>query len=145
MALVPSDMIRPRYLTDCCKAEVFFSLMHYNCSLPESFKKSFEACEQASSVSAQSRISLTYCSTTALERLQFCRSHDKLKPLQCSCLESPRDGGAWWTSVYGVTQNWTRLKRLSSSSSSMTNFAQIDGGCQIPGAKLSRLTEKLAE
>ena len=38
-------------------------------------------------------------------------------PLQCSCLENPRDGGAWWAAVYGVTQSWTRLKRLSSSSS----------------------------
>ena len=37
-------------------------------------------------------------------------------PLQCSCLENPRDGGAWWAVVHGVTQNLTRLKRLSSSS-----------------------------
>ena len=40
-------------------------------------------------------------------------------PLQCSCLENPRDGGAWWTAVYGVTQSRTRLKWLSSSSSSI--------------------------
>ena len=39
-------------------------------------------------------------------------------PLQCSCLENPRDGGAWWAAVYGVTQSWTRLRQLSSSSSS---------------------------
>ena len=39
-------------------------------------------------------------------------------PLQCSCLENPRDGGAWWAVVYGVAQSQTRLKRLSSSSSS---------------------------
>ena len=39
-------------------------------------------------------------------------------PLQGSCLESPRDGGAWWAAVCGVAQSWTRLKRLSSSSSS---------------------------
>ena len=39
-------------------------------------------------------------------------------PLQCSCLENPRDGGAWWAAVYGVAQGWT-LKRLSSSSSSI--------------------------
>ena len=37
-------------------------------------------------------------------------------PLQCSCLENPRDRGAWGTAVSGVTQSWTRLKRLSSSS-----------------------------
>ena len=40
-------------------------------------------------------------------------------PFQCSCLENPRDGGAWWAAVYGVTRSWTRLKRLSSSSSSV--------------------------
>ena len=33
-------------------------------------------------------------------------------PLQCSCLENPRDGGAWWAAVYGVAQSRTRLKRL---------------------------------
>ena len=38
-------------------------------------------------------------------------------PLQCSCQENPRDGGAWWAAIYGVAQSWTRLKRLSSSSS----------------------------
>ena len=36
-------------------------------------------------------------------------------PLLCSCLESPRDGGAWRAAVYGVTQSRTRLKRLSSN------------------------------
>ena len=39
-------------------------------------------------------------------------------PVQCSCLENPRDRGASWTAVYGVAQSRTRLKRLSSSSSS---------------------------
>jgi len=38
-------------------------------------------------------------------------------PLQCSCLENPRDRGAWWAAVYGVAQSQTRLKGLSSSSS----------------------------
>ena len=37
-------------------------------------------------------------------------------PLQYSCLENPRDGGAWWAAVYGVAQSRTRLKRLSSTS-----------------------------
>ena len=40
-------------------------------------------------------------------------------PLQCSCLENPRDGGAWWAATSGVAQSRTRLKRLSSSSSRM--------------------------
>ena len=34
-------------------------------------------------------------------------------PLQYSCLENPRDRGAWWAAVYGVAQSWTQLKRLS--------------------------------
>ena len=45
-------------------------------------------------------------------------------PLQCSCLENPRDGGAWWATVYGVAQSWTRLKRLSSSSSSRQSLLE---------------------
>ena len=40
-------------------------------------------------------------------------------PLQCSCLENPRDRGAWWAAIYGVSQSRARLKRLSSSSSSI--------------------------
>ena len=57
------------------------------------------------------------------ERLHFhfslsCIGEANGNPLQCSCLENPRDGGAWWPAVYRVTQSWTRLKRLSSSSSS---------------------------
>ena len=39
-------------------------------------------------------------------------------PLQCSCLENPRDGGAWWAAVSGVAESRTQLKRLSSRSSS---------------------------
>ena len=45
-------------------------------------------------------------------------------PLQCSCLENPRDGGAWWAAVSGVAQSQTRLKRLSSSSSSVVVAVQ---------------------
>ena len=46
-------------------------------------------------------------------------------PLQCSCLENPRDGGSWWAAVYGVAQSRTRLKRLSSSSSSSIFLAEF--------------------
>ena len=44
-------------------------------------------------------------------------------PLQCSCLENPRDGGAWWAAIYGVAKSRTRLKRLSSSSSASSRSA----------------------
>ena len=43
-------------------------------------------------------------------------------PLQCSCLENPRDGEAWWAAVYGVTQSRTRLKWLSSSNHSFITY-----------------------
>ena len=43
-------------------------------------------------------------------------------PLQCSWLENPRDGGAWWAAIYGVTQSRTQLKQLSSSSSQDPSF-----------------------
>ena len=48
----------------------------------------------------------------------LCIGEGNGNPLQCSCLENPRDGGAWWAAVYGVAQSQSRLKRLSSSSSS---------------------------
>ena len=55
------------------------------------------------------------------ERLHFhfslsCTGEGNGHPLHCSCLENPRDGGAWWAAVYGVLQSRTRLKWLSSSS-----------------------------
>ena len=52
-------------------------------------------------------------------------------PLQCSCLENPRDGTAWWAAVYGVAQSRTRLKWLSSSGSSSINFLLIEDGLGI--------------
>ena len=57
------------------------------------------------------------------ERLHFhfslrCIGEGNGNPLQCSCLENPRDGGAWWAAVCRVVQSRTRLTRLSSSSSS---------------------------
>ena len=40
----------------------------------------------------------------------YCIGEGNGNPLQCSCLENPRDGGAWWAAVYGVIQSRTRLK-----------------------------------
>ena len=57
--------------------------------------------------------------TTEQLHFQFslsCIGEGNGNPFQYSCLENPRDGGAWWAAVYGVTQSRTRLKRLSSSS-----------------------------
>ena len=55
---------------------------------------------------------------TSLSLFTFVHWRGKGNPLQCSCLENPRDSGAWWAAIYGVAQNRTRLKWLSSSSSS---------------------------
>ena len=65
------------------------------------------------------------------ERLHFhfslsCIGEGNGNPLQCSCLESPWDRGAWWAAVYGVAQSWTRLKRLSSSNSKVLGCIQQD-------------------
>ena len=59
------------------------------------------------------------------ERLHFhfslsCIGEGNGNPLQCSCLENPRDGGAWWASVCGVAQSRTRLKRLTAAAAAVT-------------------------
>ena len=63
-----------------------------------------------------------YEESDTTERLDFhfslsCIGEGNGNPLQCSCLENPREGGAWWAAVYVVAQSRTRLKQLSSSSS----------------------------
>ena len=64
------------------------------------------------------------------ERLHFhfsllCIGEGNGNPLQCSCLENPRDGGAWWAAICVVAQNQTRLMWLSSSSSSSISSGVI--------------------
>jgi len=64
------------------------------------------------------------------ERLHFhfslsCIGEGNGTPLQYSCLENPRDGGACWAAVYGVAQSRTRLKRLSSSSSRSVKYKKM--------------------
>ena len=49
-------------------------------------------------------------SATSLSLFTFFIGEGNGNPLQCSCLENPRDRGAWWAAVYGVAQSWTRLK-----------------------------------
>ena len=78
----------------------------------------------------------------------LCMGEGNGNPLQCSCLENPRDGGACWAAVYGVTQSWTRLKRLSSSSSSLPGSpvhrilqARILEWVAIPFSRVSSLSQ----
>ena len=76
------------------------------------------------------------------ERLPFhfslsCTGEGNGNPLQCSCLENPRDGGAWWAAVYGVAQSRPRLKRLSSSSSSSIHYTCFPGSSDGKASALS--------
>ena len=64
------------------------------------------------------------------ERLHFhfslsCIGEGNGNPFQCSCLENPKDGGAWWAAVSGVAQSRTRLKQLSSSSNTSKVMLKI--------------------
>ena len=64
------------------------------------------------------------------EQLHFhfslsCIGEGNGNPLQCPCLENPRDGEAWWAAIYGVAQSRTRLKRLSSSSKTSSDVSII--------------------
>ena len=72
-----------------------------------------------------------------------CHALEKEIPLQCSCLENPRDVGTWWADVYGVAQSRTWLKRLSSSSSSISLLQQrvrrLDGITDSVDMSLSKL------
>ena len=61
-------------------------------------------------------------------RLYFCifpYTESNGTPLQYSCLENPRDGGAWWAVVYGVAQSRTRLKRLSNEERGASQVALV--------------------
>ena len=72
--------------------------------------------------------------TTELLHFHFspsCIGEGNGNPLQYSCLENPRDRGAWWAAVYGVAQSQTRLKRLSSSSSSSMYNIMSSADCKV--------------
>ena len=66
----------------------------------------------------------------------------KCNPLKCSCLENPREGGAWWAAVSGVAQSRTQLKRLSSSSSSRDLFKKIRDTKGIFHAKMGLIKDR---
>ena len=78
------------------------------------------------------------------EQLHFhfsllCIGEGNDNPFQCSCLENPRDGAAWWAAVYGVAQSRTRLKQLSSSSSAVKTsnmHVEFPGGSGVNTRRL---------
>ena len=60
-----------------------------------------------------------------------CTGEGNGNPLQCSCLENPRDGRTWWAAIYGVAQSQTRVKWLSSNNSSSSHYSKL--GTDIRG------------
>ena len=105
----------------------FIPFFHPPC--PDSRRRQWQPTPVLLPGKSQGRRSLVGCSpwdrkeldTTEWLPFHFslsCTGEGNGNPLQCSCLENPRNGGAWWAAVYGVTQSRTWLKRLSSSSSS---------------------------
>ena len=84
------------------------------------------------------------------ERLHFhlslsCIEEGNGNQLRCSCLEHPRDGGAWQASVYGVAQSQTRLKRLSSSSSKGLVHKEIERKDRVEERRQERWREERKE
>ena len=77
------------------------------------------------------------------EQLHFhfslsCIGEGNGNPLQCSCLENLRDGGAWWAAICGVAQSWTQLKQLSSSRSSyMTGYTLVISFTTYRGGRIN--------
>ena len=106
----------------CRFIPLFFNLF---CSLQ---RRQWQPTPELLSGKSHGQRSLVGCSSwgcyesDTTERLHFhfslsCTGEGNGNLFQYSCLEDPRDGGAWWAAIHGVAQRWTRLKRLSSSSS----------------------------
>ena len=73
-----------------------------------------------------------------------CTGEGNGNPLQCSCLENSRDGGAWWVAVYGVAQSQTRLTQLRSSSSSRQRKQEAPKPCSSVASDVFQLLPKEA-
>ena len=86
--------------------------------------------EEPSRLQSMGLLRVGYDWATSLYFSLSCFGEGNGSPLQCFCLENPRDGGAWWAAVCGVAQSRTRLKRLSSSSS-----RGITKGCKVAGTR----------
>ena len=110
------------------------ALFKYECSLEQ--RRQWQPTPVLLPGKSHGRRSLIGCSpwgreeSDTTERLYFdfslsCIGEGNGNPLQCSCLKNPRDGGAWWAAIDGVTQSRTRLKRLSSSSSRVSLLDEL--------------------
>ena len=82
--------------------------------------------------------------TTSLHFSLSCIGEGNGNPLQCFCLEDPRDGGAWWAAIYGVAQSRTRLKKRLSSSPGSTLQRKVSTFGDVPAAWFPKLTTELS-
>ena len=81
--------------------------------------------EEPGRLQSMGSLRVRYDWATSLSPFLSCIGEGNGNPLQCSCLENPRDWGAWWAAIYGVVQNRTQLKWLSSSSSKGLTWSDI--------------------
>ena len=117
-------------VSECIRKLWYIDMMVYYTTIRRNWRRQWQPTPILSPGKSHGRRSLLGCSpwgreeSDTTERLHFhfslsCIGEGNGNPLQCSCLENPRDGGAWWAAVYGVAQSRTRLKRLSCSSSNI--------------------------
>ena len=111
--------------------------LHFHFSLFMHWRRKWQPTPVFLPGESQGRGSLVGChlwghkESDTTEQLHFhfsliCIGEGNGNSLQCSCLENPRDGGAWWAAIYGVTKSQIQLKRLSSSSSSSPQIQIFD-------------------
>ena len=122
-----SSMPKPLTVWITIYCGTFFKRWEYQTSWPASWETCMQVRkqqldldmeQQTGSKSGKEYVKAVYCHPAYLTYMQSTSWEGNGNPLQCSCLENPRDGGAWWAAVYGVAQSRTWLKRHSSSSSS---------------------------
>ena len=118
--LKPSEPIINVYIENCKHIYVVgYVLLSEKAMAPHSSTLAWQIpwTEELGRLQSMGSLRVGQDSATSLSRI----GEGNGNPLQCSFLENPRDGGAWWAAVYGVAQSRTRLKRPSSSSSSIIN------------------------
>ena len=129
--IYPKDHILILFIYSVQKRQIYRDRQQIRSCLGLGAEKAMAPPPVLSPGESQGRGSLVGCSppghreSDTTERLHFhfslsCTGEGNGNSLQCSCLENPRDGGAWWAAVYGVAQSWTRLMRLSSSRAGRT-------------------------
>ena len=94
--------------------DFFLLSLSGTCSYATSFCLAFCNCGFCTAVCRAVVCASAVCPMVDKAGLRGLNGKGNGNPLHYSCLKNPRDGGVWWTAVYGITLSWTRLKRLSS-------------------------------